>query len=84
MAASANTSGWWRHSTPIRREWHHVVCIAVDDADDVVPLAWGESLHRGTLEVESHRIPSRRRGILQWPMGAAALREWMLRVINAR
>jgi pimeloyl-ACP methyl ester carboxylesterase len=57
------------------------VCIIHGDADAVVPLAWGEALHGGIPGSELHVIPGGGHGILQWPAGAAALREWVLRVI---
>jgi non-heme chloroperoxidase len=61
-------------------ELHMPACIIHGDADATVPLAWGEALHRGIAGSEMHIIPGGGHGILSWPAGAEALRDWVLRV----
>lgn len=69
--------------TPQLAELTMPVCIIHGDADGTVPFAWGEALHHGIAGSEFHRIGGGEHGILRWPDGAAALREWALRVIRS-
>lgn len=68
--------------TPRLGELRMPVCIIHGDADAVVPFAWGEALHRGIPGSEFHTVPGGGHGILMWPGGAAALRDWVLRMID--
>lgn len=56
------------------------VCIIHGDADTTVPHAWGEAIHHAIAGSEFHTIPGGAHGILRWPGGAAALRDWLSRV----
>ncbi len=69
--------------TPRLGDLRMPVCIIHGDADAVVPFAWGEALHHGIPGSEFHSIAGGGHGILMWPAGAAALREWVLKVITA-
>jgi pimeloyl-ACP methyl ester carboxylesterase len=67
--------------SPRLAELQMPVCIIHGDADAVAPFAWGEALHRAIPGSEFHAIPGGGHGILQWPAGAQALRDWVLKVI---
>src|SRR5687768_62934 len=58
------------------------VCIIHGTADETVPFAWGEALHRAIPRSEFHAIDGGGHGILKWPAAAAVLREWVLRVTD--
>jgi pimeloyl-ACP methyl ester carboxylesterase len=57
------------------------VCIIHGTADRVVPYAWGEALHKAIPQSEMHPIPDADHGILSYEGAAAALRDWVARVI---
>lgn len=62
-------------------EIHCPVCIIHGDMDTTVPHAWGEALHQAMPGSEFHTVPGGAHGILRWPGGSAALRDWFSRVL---
>jgi pimeloyl-ACP methyl ester carboxylesterase len=68
--------------TPRLSELKMPVCIIHGTADRVVPYAWGEALHKAIPQSEMHPIADADHGILSYDGAAAALRDWVARVLK--
>ena len=58
------------------------VCIVHGNADVTVPFKLGKALLQGIPHAEFYEIQDGTHGILNYPDGAKALRDWVLRVID--
>jgi pimeloyl-ACP methyl ester carboxylesterase len=67
--------------TPRLGELKMPVCIIHGTGDRVVPYAWGEALHKAVPQSEMHPIADADHGVLSYDGAAAALRDWVGRVL---